>query len=276
MPSVKIRQMPTVSERLRAGIMGRPVGVDREAKVLRGFVVAQLGPFKSEGRGQFDLQSLHNIVTLGNSMPQGLKSRFTHPTMSSDGLGKHLGRAKSFVLSTAKDARTNKPVAAVRADLHFNQTSLEPPPGGGTPYGEYVMKLVETDPDAISSSLDLTGGVDFFLETKNGELQKVDPNTLSGDETPIWRPTRLAATDIVDTGDAVDGLLSVDGLPLEQLWKGAEMLNEIFAGQSRDVVYNRLSAFVLRYLDWRFGEVEPLETPRLDKYRKMLERMAQK
>ena len=39
---------------LRAGISGKPVAIDRTARVLRGYVVAQKGPFKSEGRGEFD------------------------------------------------------------------------------------------------------------------------------------------------------------------------------------------------------------------------------
>lgn len=267
------RTMPAKPNYLRATTIGRPVGVDRKNNVLRGYVVAQLGPFKSQGRGEFDLQSLKDIVAIGNASTTGLKSRFTHPDMSSDGLGKHLGRSTNFSLGTALDARTKEKVPAVRADLAFNKTAMETPPNGGRPYGEYVMSLAETDPDAISSSL-VVNGVDFFLRDKRGLLMKVSEEEI-GDETPIWRPTILSASDIVDTGDAVDGLLSADwdGLPLKELWQASQMLDGVFAGQSRDVVESRLNDYVQRYLNRVYGEPVPLETPKLDRYRKALMRM---
>ena len=50
--------MPTLKEStawLRANTtMHDGVGVDREKGVIRGYVLAQAGPFKSKGRGEFD------------------------------------------------------------------------------------------------------------------------------------------------------------------------------------------------------------------------------
>src|SRR5512146_1524362 len=143
------RKLNTQPSSLRAISTGRPVNVDRQNSVLRGYVVAQAGSFKSEGRGQFDLESLRKIVSLGNSSKNGLRSRFTHPTMSDDGLGKFLGRSRSFALGKAVDS-TGKTVDAVRADLHFDSSASDTPHGN---LADYVMRLAESDPDAISSSL---------------------------------------------------------------------------------------------------------------------------
>src|SRR5262245_4116304 len=198
----ELREWPLEPRWLRPQFSGRPVGVDREtgAGVLRGYVVAQAGPFKSEGRGEFDRQALAEIVRMGNEAPRGIKSRFTHPDMSSDGLGKFLGRSQGFSLAAAADAR-GKRVQAVRADLHFDPSAHDAP--GGDLAG-YVMRLAESDPDALSSSLVLHADREQRLEP-DGRTPTRGPD---GEELPpLWRPTRLHASDIVDTGDAVDGLL---------------------------------------------------------------------
>ena len=167
--------MPTMKsqpEWLRAGISSRAVGVDREANgglgVLRGYVIAQEGPFKSDGRGRFDLQSLKEIIQLGSAKSAGLKSRFTHPDMSNDGLGKFLGRAKELRLDKALDARTGEIVPAVRGDLYFDKTARETPPEGGRPLGDYVMDLAESDPEALSSSIVVKPAM--FVEDGKGKL----------------------------------------------------------------------------------------------------------
>lgn len=252
--------MPTMKETpdwLRATITGKSVGVDREKKVLRGYVIAQEGPFKSDGRGEFDTQALMTLVKLGNAKEGGLKSRFTHPDMSNDGLGKFLGRAKNLYMDKATDERTGKRVNAIRGDLYFDKTALETPPQGGKPLGEYVMDLAESDPDALSSSIVVQADQEFRM-TKEG---KYETDEEGNELPPLWRPTALHASDIVDTGDAVDGLLSIEGMPLAELWKGEKLLDSVFDGQDRGVVEARLNDYVGRYLDRKFGE-QPEPTPR--------------
>ncbi len=235
---------------LRAVSVGRPVGVDREGTgKLLGYVVAQEGPFKSEGRGEFDRASLATIVKLGNAARGGLKSRFTHPDMSSDGLGKFLGRSQNFTLGTVRSAE-GKTVQAVRADLHFDASAHETPSGD---LAGYILKLAESDPDALSSSLVLQTDEEQRLEKDGTAVCGPDGEPLP----PLWRPKKLHASDIVDTGEAVDGLLSAqlsaDGLPLRQLWQGAELLDQVFADQPREVIQVRLLAYLDRYLTRRFG-----------------------
>lgn len=241
--------------------VGSPVGVDRENKVLRGYVVAQRGYFKSKGRGQFDDQSLSKIVELMNAKPGGvgLKSRFAHPTMSDDGLGTFLGRSKNARLDGDR----------VRADLHLDPASFNSPRGN---LGQYVLDLAASDPEALSSSL--------VLQTERVQVLGEDGKPKTDDKgqpiPPIWRPTKLHASDIVDTGDAVDGLLSadasgvdVDGLPLGVLWRGCEMLDRLFPGESRDVIEARCRAWLDRYLGMRFGDGVDPERVALEKMKEL-------
>lgn len=276
-----LRIMPAEPEWLSARALGRAVGVDREADVLRGYVVAQEGPFKSDGRGEFDLQALKMIARMANAAKAGLKSRFTHPDMSSDGLGKFLGRSLNFTMGTATD-QNGKQVRAVRADLHFDPSAHETPSGD---LAGYVLKLAESDPDALSSSLVLQADEEYRLEKDGTPTRGEDGEDLP----PLWRPTRLHASDIVDTGDAVDGLLSGGGtaaaLSPELLAElthfdhavrlGSAALDRIFCGQNRVAVEARLRAYLDRYLARRFGGHAPAApTPRLDALRLRLDEMA--
>ncbi len=244
------RVMPLKPKWDRLSAVGRAASVDRKNAVIKGYVVAQMGTFKSE-RGTFDHEALQQIVLLMATQPAGLKSRFSHPDMSNDGLGSYLGRARNPRMDGDR----------VRADLHLDPTSRTSPKGD---IGGYVMDLAESDPEALSSSLVLQADRVEILDDKG--RQKLDAQ---GEPIPpIWRPTKLMASDIVDTGDAVDGLLSagvdVDGLPLSALWRGAEMLDRVFADQTRGVVEARCLAWLTRYLDGRYGpDVTSRHTRRL-------------
>ena len=246
-------------EWLKAQTSGRPIEVDRDNGIIRGFVVAQEGPFKSEGRGEFDGKSLRSIVSLMKAAPGGLKSRFTHPDMSNDGLGKFLGRARKPSLDKATIERDGKKmeVAAVRADLHIAESAYKTPSGD---LATYVMDLASEDPDALSSSLVLTYEDEVRLE-KDGTRKK-DEN---GEPLPpIWRPTRLHASDVVDTGDAVDGLLAAsltgEGLPDEVVRKAAALLKQQFSGKTREFVEPRLRAWCDRVIEHYFGDDELPQT----------------
>lgn len=269
-----MRTIPLRPEYLRATAVGRAIGVDRDAKVLRGYVAAQSGPFKSDGRGEFDELSLEQIVKLANTARGGVKSRFTHPDLSGDGLGKFLGRARDFSLSTALDARTGKKVKAVRADLHFDPTAHDTPHGD---LAKYVMDLAESDPDALSSSLVVKPEEVFRLAKDGAPVADDEGNPLP----PLWRVKELHASDIVDTGDAVDGLLSAPQLAealsvgitpeLKKLLKwdnlvrlSSQLLDGMFEGQPREVVEARVTEYLTRYLNRKFGADIPAATPRLD------------
>lgn len=246
---------------LRAGFPARGLTrVDREAGVIRGYTVAQRGPFKSEGRGEFDDKSLSTIVKMMGQKPKGLKVRFAHPTLSADGIGKFLGRAR--------DPRIDGD--AVRADLHFDKTALDTPIGGGIPLGEYVMNLAESDPESFGSSLVLSVDEEYRLNKDKTPVRDDAGNVLP----PLWRPKALHASDVVDEGDAVhDGFLSADpfALPDGVVRLASDLLDRQFgADASRSLVEERCRAWLSRYLDRRYPNSEPPEDPQL---RAKIERM---
>lgn len=262
-------EMPVQPNWLRASVIGKTIGVDREKNVINGVILAEEGPFKSEGRGEFDRKAIRTIVSLAKERPGGLKSRWTHPGLSSDGLGKFLGRYKNVRSDTllrdaGKDADGKalmKEMLIARGDLHLDKTALEPAPeGGNKPLGVYVMDLAESDPDAFGTSLVLQANREMRLD-KEGRPLKDD----KGDDLPpLWIPTVLHANDIVDEGDATNSFLSADilaSLPDAIVRQGCELLDAQFNGQAREVVQARLSAFMDRYLAYRFGdEAEQIET----------------
>jgi hypothetical protein len=248
----KRNQMPPPGRRNVLAISDNRIGVDRENRIVHGRVVAELGPFKSKGRGEFNLSSLERIVDLGNSAPGGLKSRFKHPTMSDDGLGKYLGRDKNFRLDGDK----------VRADFHIADVAMQSPPeGGGTPYGEYILNLASNDPGALSSSLVLDYKSEYQLEPDGKTRAKDDSGELL---PPVWLPTKLWAIDVVDTGDAVNDFLSMDDLSENDklVRQVASALDSYFSLEEmdRESMETRIDGFKHKFLAYHFGEPEMPET----------------
>ena len=156
--------------------------------------------------------------------------------------------------------RDGKPttIPAVRGDLFLDKTALEEPIGGGKPLGIYVMDLAESDPDALSSSLVLEADQEFRLDKKKRPLEDESGNPLP----PLWRPTKLHGFDVVDTGDAVDGLLSAQlgfgDLPDGLVRQATQVLDQAFPEAERSVVESRVKGWLAAYLAYRFDE-EPAE-----------------
>jgi hypothetical protein len=219
-----------------------PGKVDRENRVIFGVVLAEVGPFK-DGRGEFDSESLDELLELmqtqeGRDTENGLRSRWTHPSIVSDAAGSFIGRFKNPRIEGEK----------LKADLHIDPTAMMPPPGkGGTAYGEYLMTLAESDPGAIQTSLVLQREV-----VKRNKKQ-------------IWKPVALRACDFVDTGNAVHGDFLQD-----------KSTDEVDAETNREKVESRLEQ--KETLDRRFrekvmqddqisrGDVENIISEKLDSF----------
>lgn len=244
------RPMPAQSEWLRANTQGA-IGVDRANKAILGYVVAQAGPFlEPDPRGEFDEKALKQIVKLMKLNKNGTKMRLGHPGASEDSLSKYMGRAKNPRLDSVTVTKNGEQVTlmAVRADAYLSETAFEGNPNGNL--GDYIMARAEEDPDSLSSSLVLQVEEEFRLE-KNGTRKLGDDGKPL---PPLWRPLAIHASDFVDSGAAVDGLLSAGAsLPDAIVRQGCQLLDAQFAGQSREVVEARLSAFMARYLSYRFG-----------------------
>jgi hypothetical protein len=221
--------------------------VEKQTNTLRSYVMAMEGDFV-DGRGAFDREGLSAIASMVNRNPKGLKSRWGHPSLFSDGLGQFLGRTRNARMDTTLN-REGRRVAAVRGDLQLDPTSFNTPNGD---LGGYLLRLAESDPDALSSSLVIRP-----VEKERGRGL-----------TPLWYPDKLKASDIVEEGAAVSGLLE-DAGTLRSTLSG--LLDRAFKDESREA----LEQFWNEYLCAKYT-LPAAETPKLDALKEQLERMAAK
>ena len=93
----------TAAEQLRAGaVANQGIGIDRAHGIVKGYVVAESGNFKSKGRGAFDDKSLQQIVSLMAANPAGTPSRLQHPSLIDDRVLQILGRLKNPRIGTVR------------------------------------------------------------------------------------------------------------------------------------------------------------------------------
>lgn len=235
-----------MAERLSVGFQSLQFeDLNESDRVLRGGVMAIEGDFV-DGRGAFVRESLQQISQLANGVPKGLKSRFGHPSLLADGLGRFLGRWRDTRMATALNWDGQR-VNAVRGNLYLDESSFSTPFGD---LGGYVMRLAASDSDAISSSLVIAPK----RENRAGR-------------PPIWYPDMLWASDIVEEGDAVAGLLENKEAMLAKL---SGILDKAFDEDARESV----ERYFADYLNRKFGEpLPPLPAPELSARRDKMEAM---
>jgi hypothetical protein len=207
---------------------GVKVGVDREKKMLNGFVVAQIGPAKGHG-ADLDETTLTQLMELGNAIDGGAKMRFTHPNMSNDGLGKYLGRAKNFRMDGDM----------LRADGKLGESSFKTPNGD---LGSYVMDLAEEDPEAFGASVamyaDMEERLDEEKKPKKDEAGKKLP--------PVFRVKKLHAVDVVDQPAATNAMFTANTWAA-QATEFADRLSESLDLSPQEVAA-KVQEFIPRYL----------------------------
>lgn len=184
------------------GIKRGRQGIDRQggdagSGMIGGVAVLTRG--EADGHGIWiDQDMLSAVAAAINGSPRGVKSRFTHPGLSADGLGTYLGRVR--------DAEVDGDV--VRADLHLSSVAHESPDGD---LAEYVMNLAEQDPEAFGLSISFVPD-DGDMEQHRTDHQDESGEFLSPDERnhdnlPHVRLAALRAVDVVDEPAAnPDGL----------------------------------------------------------------------
>lgn len=138
--------------------------IDREggkfgAGIIRGVSLACVG----EALGHemwLDQITIDQITEHANAKGDtGLKCRFTHPGLSSDGMGRHLGRLFNVRTEGEKSV----------GDLHFAKSAHDTPDGD---LAEYVMLLTEEDPKA--AGLSIVFHHDFESEEEFAEQHQED------------------------------------------------------------------------------------------------------
>lgn len=219
--------------------------VDRESHTITGYVVAEEGEMK-DGRGFFSRRSIEKLIELGKS-DAGIKMRFQHPDMSDDGLSKFLGRGKNLRPFETKAGR----LLAI-ADAELSEAAAKSPAGD---LRDYVETLAETDPDAFGTSI--VAKFDWF--DKSGRQLTREQMNQYWENMPgqvEWIPTELHASDVVAEGNAVTSFFPVESLsalPDGLIHQATAGLDQLFAGQPREVVETRCMAFLKRYVDNRYG-----------------------
>lgn len=242
--------MPTITTSPKTGLFrtetvnSPPVRVDRAARVVFGCALMQRGDLNSGDSRNWTvtdetLQQAYQLSTHGNN---GLKARFTHPNMSSDGMGSYLGRWKNIRLADG----------VLRADLHIADAAFKSPQGD---LGTYVLEMADNDPDMFGVSLATE------LDIENLMLfEETSDSTGNGAARWDMRFAAVRAGDVVDEPAATRGgmfdLLTVDqrNLPAQ----ATALLQTYFGDAEPAVVRARIDGFLDRYFSNK-GAVMPDE-----------------
>lgn len=190
------------------------VSVDRDQHIIYGVSAAQA--VEALGHDMLlDGKTIAQVVEHGNAARNGVKSRFTHPGLSSTGLGKYLGRMRNFRQEGDK----------ALADLHLADSAFKTPEGD---LGTYVMDMAEHDPDMFGMSMVIQGRRVWTL-ADGSEMDVEDfkegrrPESATT-EKPVVRIKQLHAVDAVDEPAANrDGLFAA-----RHLWATNSLSQEAF------------------------------------------------
>jgi len=184
----KAKNKPPKHLRVQVNNDAPPKVVDRENGVIYGLAVISVG----EALGHtawVDKTMIAQVVELGNLAENGIKSRFTHPGLSSDGLGTLLGPISNFRLSENGQA--------VLGDLEFIDAAYNSPEGD---LANYVMDLAEQSPQFAGLSIVFDPDFDSqeaFIKENGGERFQ-SPDTENKNNFEHMRVAKLLATDVVD------------------------------------------------------------------------------
>jgi len=219
-----------------------PAKVDRKANIIFGANLMQVGDLNDGDARPWtvDAESLRQAQQMMSKGNNGSKARFTHPNMSSDGMGSYLGRWKNVRV----DGGT------LRGDLHIADAAFKSPQGD---LGTYVMDLAESDPEAF--------GVSLATRLDQKDLEEFDRKRT--DEKWPMRFADIRAGDIVDEPAATrGGMFDLTTPDLRNLPAQATVLLSTYFGDAEpEVVRGRINAFLDRYLSNRGTDPMPSETP---------------
>lgn len=254
LPLTRYRSKPATSS-LPPGKIN-PNGGAYGAGLISGVSIVAGG--EAEGHGQWiDSEFLSQVAAAINASPGGVKSRFAHPSLSGDGLGTALGRARNAKVDGDR----------VIADLHLLESAQETPDGD---LASYVMGLAGEDAQLFGVSI-------AFVRDKNAESAfhssrlDADGKFRSPDEKntrnlPHVRLKRLTAADVVDEPAAnPSGLFSGGQVSVE--WENAVLYvlgqgdrPQSWSAAESGLDLDRARMFVSRILDAK-GISMAVETP---------------
>lgn len=209
--------------------------VDREAGVIYGASLCQA--VEARGHGVLcDMRTLQQVVELGNAQQRGLKARFSHPGMCSDGIGTSVGRWRSLRIEGDKAV----------GDLHLAEYASRSPQGD---LRTYILDMAEEDPQALAASIAFEGRKVWVLPDGSEQEAPTDEdgayaNRPAGyDGLPSQRIESLRACDLVDEAAANRDGLFREGDLASEAWRALDRFVE-----SRGIDPARVAEFSARWL----------------------------
>ena len=193
------RPLARDKSKTKRGFTGEVIrdGGDRGAGLIKRYSVITRGPALGHGAWVDDtfLQQVTDAINATGDV--GLKSRFTHPGLSADGMGKFLGNTKHAV----------KEGDQVYADVHFSESAHNTPDGD---LATYMMDMAEQDPDKLGSSIvfmhDVKSEDQFYADHENADTGEfVSPDPENKHNYYHVRLSELHAADMVDDPAANPG-----------------------------------------------------------------------
>ncbi len=219
-----------------------PARVDREKRVIYGVSLLQEGEALGH-RMLVDQTMLKQCVDAVNATGgHGMKSRFTHPGMCDDGMGRQLGKIKN--------ARVDGEKAV--GDLHLADFASAAPDGD---LATYVMDLADESPEDFGLSIAFDGSRAWKVPADNGAFAEVVSDERPSNATtkfPFARITKLRAVDAVDEPAANrDGLFAA-AFASTSNEAAAEAFDQLDAMRERmGLSIEKASDFLTRYLSAR-------------------------
>lgn len=196
----------TKPERLRLSITEsmHDARVDWDNRVIHDYAIVTRGEVTG-WNVWCDEVALEQVLRAAESRSRGVKSRFTHPGLCSDGLGSYLGLTKNCHLDGD----------IVRGDLHISASADRSPDGK---LGTYILSLAEEQPDMFGASIviarDKAAEAEFAAENEDESGAFVSPDPRNQKNLQHVRLSKLSAIDIVDSPAANPGGFLSDGQEL--------------------------------------------------------------
>jgi hypothetical protein len=186
----KARNQPPTRFRVQIKGATSTPRVDRENGIIHGLSVTSSGEALGH-KGWNDSVLLSQVVEFGNAAEKGIKARFTHPGMSSDGLGTLLGTITNFSMQNGG--------GNVFGDLKFAKSAFNTPDGD---LANYVMDLAEETPQLAGMSIvfyrDIGAEDKFEVMNEDSEGNFVSPEKENVNNYRHYRAESLSAVDLVD------------------------------------------------------------------------------
>ena len=195
--------------------------VDREKHVIYGASAMQAVEALGH-RLLIDHTTLQQFVDKANEAKNGLKSRFTHPGLSADGMGKLLGRMRNFRIEGDKAI----------GDLYLSESAAKSPHGD---LRAYIESLAVEDPESFGLSVVVDGYGVWVLDDGTEEESDYRPDR-ARDKFRTLRIVEAYAVDAVDEPAANrDGLFSAFRGTTSELAAAVYKTLDSYAGVTNEI-----------------------------------------